>query len=368
MKSFVFVTTTSLILFISSSTFSAPLYKLEKNGKTNWLLGTLHRKIDPAWLPPEVVEVASKARVVFAEEGLVTDADRARIARESQLEHQKNISGPPKRNLKKALGTSDYLLLRSIFKKLGNDVAFGDYLAAHAVNDEIGQMLSDYETTLLSEFFTAVPADIAAATTDGGKAILEAQNFVDIEHEAEPHAGWEILDFAVLNISKQHEIPIFRLDEKEDTFVDAVTEADVIRNIKIYLKRLKVFKAEFKNYLPQLYALNRIGSQPNSYFRWLRSSPENPSVISLDALEAIRPPFPLRKVVNDRHELWIPRMSAEFEKGGVFVVAGSAHVHGAEDFTETKSLTQIYSELGYQVTQVHGDDKSTCELILGSGN
>src|SRR3984957_5240604 len=117
-----------ILLLAALPALAAPLYRLEKDGKTNWILGTFHRRIDPAWLPPEVVEVAAHARVVYAESDALSEEARDRIRQESEDRIVESLSKPPRRNIKHELNTTDFLLLRSVFKTVDARIQNADYL------------------------------------------------------------------------------------------------------------------------------------------------------------------------------------------------------------------------------------------------
>lgn len=354
------------ISFFAAQVFASPLYKVEKDGKENWLLATTHVPIDADWLPPEVSDVIAKSRLVFAEIGDGSDTNLRRLKEQEHRWIMNYVKTGARRNVKKALPLQDYLFLKSVFDQFGARIENLNLLPPVSVINQVGDLLIKFEREIISSAFSRATDEELSAAHARGIQILNEKGLSDFTET--PASHWQIMDFAILGIAQEHHIPVRSIETLEvalDSLMVA-SETEIVPALRTLIKRSRILKAEISKHLGEFYADKMMNSHPNVFTQWLRANPANPfSGVEREPVANLRPAIPLTRGDMARHEGWVNTIRDEFEMGGVLVVVGEVHVHGSASNKSFKSLIQIYEDQGYRVTRVVGPSSACDEMLSG---
>lgn len=332
----------SLAFFFASESVAYPLYRVEKDGKTNWLLGTLHPPIRRDQIPSELIEIIKNARTVLIE----ADEQTRRRLEIAQQEWAKNAGRL--RNLKRQLGMVRFLSLRNSLSKIGFPVDQLDYAPVpYFVDFSIATSLRQIEEKIYIDRINNMPPTQRETILQTAKAWLERLNF---SYTTDPMSGLNEFDFELINVAEQNHKPLVSLENADValTALKAAPESLAIKAIRNHFRRNQLRREMPPERLIAFEVYRSIYAPDNlvrSYLRWAPGHTLPIIPYDFDELE----PLALREL-TDRHKYWVGRIYEEFAQGNTIVMVGDAHVSGDQRLPEVKPLTDIFREAGYTVT------------------
>lgn len=354
-----------LILFCALSCANArayPLYKVEKNGVSNWLLGTARMPIEPAWIPPELVRLVENARVILAEQG---DSRSIEVFRAQERQWIKNrLALGPYRNFETSLDASSLRVLKEVMSAYGSDVDNLDYLPPAFVGKlALGRQFINYEEKLIVDAWEKLDPERRREFDRALK--LKTQDYGLIPGYVVEKPQWRPLDRALIDVAEDKKKRILALDDfliVERAFL-SISEADAIRAVLAFTRRIQVIKKALSTNLLDFQLFRLLISQPNMFLNYLRWDPENHLGLNEKPPVSDLPDYPVVPHLLKRHTRWMSLITREFSEGAALVVVGDSHVIGRAGDSSVKSLIELLRDRGYVVTY---EPHSVCENQLKS--
>jgi uncharacterized protein YbaP (TraB family) len=335
---------------------------VEKNGVTNWLLGTAHMPIEPTWVPPELAELIKNARVILSEHG-----DSRTVAAFQAQERQwiqNRLALGPYRHLEAELDAPDLLVLKEVMKASGSDIDNLNYLPPAFVGKlALGRQFVNYEEKLIVDAWQALSPERRRLLDRKLKLKTEIYRLIPGYVPEKPR--WRPLDQALIDIAEENKKPIRALDSLliiEKAFV-SMNESDALRAVLTFTKRIQMIKKALSANLLNFQLFRLLYSQPNLFLNYLRWNPEGRQIVETDLHISDLPDYPVMPALLKRHTRWMSLIHREFAKGGTLVVVGDGHVTGREGEPRVKSLIELLRDRGYKVTF---ESHSICEDQLKS--
>lgn len=335
-------------LLVSVSLPAAPVFKVTKDGKTNWLIGTVHdlRPLESE-IPDTITKLVSRARVVLNESG-----DRYQSVIGSVITRHAT-SERHNRNWLQSLSIDEYAKLSEL--ALGTGLTSKGLQSMHSLNLYVGlsHLFGTTEQRYMNEklFLVATEPEREKQITKRMMDILRDQkvsmNFQYplvatslFNRTPQPR---ESIDATLTTIAERNQIPVRALD-REGPIRAALSQkfegeelGQYIRNWFRRLDKIKKMKAE--ETLPILIEhFSMMGV--NAWFKYCRWTPETPPFFGVPVnAELGEPLIPklMRELLN-RHDHWMPAIEREFAVGDTVVVVGAGHL--TEKFNP-KGLTLV---------------------------
>lgn len=349
-------------LFIVILGFSAealPLFRVEKDGKVNWLWGTLHFPLKDGRFSSSVLEPLSGLRLIMTETG--TPENRRRL----KLSHQERLPDTPRRerDIKRILSTLDYLKFKRIV---------GDRLNLQMLDFVPGSALPQVLDDLFTKALLYAVEDRLKQLSGWESELKEsiARDGYEMSPPNPDTTGWTRLDDWIADFGVARSIPVVALDTEEyvsESLSTDVRDGDLRQYILTHLRRLDAVKTLPGEELVEIARLAITNFNGNTWTRYLRWAPgQTEAIQGLPVTRSLPapPPLlgPLAKGIR-RHNHWLSAIETEFSHGGTLVAVGEGHVIETRRLSGQQSLVALLIARGYKVVFVG----SPCAQWLGAG-
>jgi uncharacterized protein YbaP (TraB family) len=342
-----------LVGFISCASSASPLYQVEKDGKVNWLLGTIHLPISADAIPLPIVDKARRARVILTETGSHTD--NVRLGREASAVYRASST----REFANLFSGIEKIRLRSFLKKSGLDWNSFAGKADMLIFNELEPVFNEAFARAL--WIRVRRSASALANLD---ASIRGEG-LSIPGDRSPYAGEPTLDLQLVAIAEAQGRTVQALDSVPDQLRMLGTrmpDAELKKWIRSGLNRITLADDMDEDRLVEV-ALEQIrGVEENRWIFYRAWTPNGrrPEVrflrpISMSMLDI---PYsgPLKQAMN-RHAGWMKAIEEAYAQGSALVAVGDNHLF------EANGILEILQAQGYTVTFI--GDPCGAALLAG---
>ena len=324
------------LLLIAVETQALPLFKLEYEGHTSYILGT-HHVLHMSVLPQAVGQMIRESRVVLVESEFSAADDPQAIEDFRRRGYDPGFDNQPlfdpQDRLKiKFLVESSQAYSMQVFTHLRPPAAF----------QVLNQLFHRQEKARLRQLILDHIEYLQRSEQLSAKAV-EALLHVALSFR-EP-----LMDEALARAARQNAVPVLSLDT-ESYFEMCMKAVNSVNLGKFVHRKLESLSQSPIPYQRQPSAFWSPLVTKERFINWIPS--EDLSLWLTPDLD------PVEQYAIGRHSAWMTRIISELQRGGAFIAVGLLHVTGDDS---TDGLITMLSQSGVKVSFV-----SDCESLLSA--
>ena len=311
-----------ILLLVTFPAVAIPLYEVRWQGKTSYILGTVHTIADASQLPAELKNKIHRARVVYVEDDPKRVSSKEKMADGLEADFQDGLR--LKRSLKGFLGTPEWLKLKRVL----TDAAFNPNFFL-VLSPRWAWKVADraFDENVEKIFHQVLEKKIK----ENPELAPELLGFLDSSHYK---PGSKLIDWLIADVANSSGVPVRLLDQ--DVYDDEGDREPQLSNmtvptLKTYVRaRLKQLRIlENNRSKTEIDFINDLLAKGSPFKRFLDWTPENYGVnisATVGYKEFLPELIPLHMFTATRHSMWLDTILREIKRGDVFVAAGIFHI------------------------------------------